>query len=157
MTILTPNVHDQLRSWAAGIYTTEAATDLLINARGGTFASPSQCWIRSSHDGFWIDFASIPDHLGAMSGGEQRLLRIAASLGCREVLVNLADNITGLDRTTHRLVLAAVSRAGRYTRARDIDHGPRARVNIPVICSMPIREQVATPRHTPGGVVLWWS
>lgn len=112
MTILTPNVHDQLRSWAAGIYTTEAATDLLINARGGTFASPSQCWIRSSHDGFWIDFASIPDHLGAMSGGEQRLLRIAASLGCREVLVNLADNITGLDRTTHRLVLAAISRAG---------------------------------------------
>jgi hypothetical protein len=36
-------VHDQLRSWAAGIYTTESTTDLLINARGGTFASPSQC------------------------------------------------------------------------------------------------------------------
>jgi len=98
MTILTPNVHDQLRSWAAGIYTTEAATDLLINARGGTFASPSQCWIRSSHDGFWIDFASIPDHLGAMSGGEQRLLRIAASLGaerCWSILPTTSPALIG--------------------------------------------------------------
>jgi hypothetical protein len=55
---------------------------------------------------------AFPDHLGAKSGGEQRLLRIAASLGCSEVFVNLAENIIGLDLHTQRLVLAAIAHSG---------------------------------------------
>ena len=58
-----------------------------------------------------IDFAFIPNHLGAPSGGEQRILRIAPSLGCRDVFINLADNITGLDPLTQRLVMGAIAQA----------------------------------------------
>lgn len=111
MTTIETEVHQQLRVWAAGIYTTEAATHLLIRALGGRFACPGRPWIRSTPDGCWIDFASIPDHLGALSGGEQRILRIAASLGCRDVFINLSDNITGLDPLTQRLVLSAIAQA----------------------------------------------
>jgi hypothetical protein len=111
MTTIETEVHQQLRVWAAGIYTTEAATDLLIRAHGGRFASTGRPWIRSTPDGSWIDFACIPDHLGPLSGGEQRILRIAASLGCRDVLLNLADNITGLDPLTQRLVMGAIAQA----------------------------------------------
>lgn len=31
-------------------------------------------------DDIWIDFASVPEHAGAMSSGERRLLMFAASL-----------------------------------------------------------------------------
>lgn len=52
----------------------------------------------------WIDFESIPDHLGALSGGEQRLLRIAASIGSSYApAINLGDEVSGLDRATLRL------------------------------------------------------
>ena len=112
MTTIDTEVHRQLRVWAAGIYTTEAATDLLIRAHGGRFASPGRPWIRSTPDGSWIAFVCIPDHLGALSGGDHRILRIAASLGCRDVFLNLADNITGLDPLTQRLVMGAIAQAG---------------------------------------------
>ncbi len=112
MTTTTPNIHDQLRAWARGMYTTEAATELLIRAHHGTFVDPSRPWISNEDNWYWIDFASIPEHLGALSGGEQRLLRIAASIGSDEVDVNLSDDVTGLDRANLNLVLAAIAHAG---------------------------------------------
>lgn len=110
-------VHDQLRAWAKGIYTTEAATELLIRAFGGRFADPGNPWIQPTDNGpgpgpaYWIDFAGIGDSIGVLSGGEQRLLRIAASIGSSEALVNLSDDISGLDRPTLHLVLAAIAHA----------------------------------------------
>ena len=75
---------DQLRRWARGMYTTEAATELLIRAHKSTFASIHRPWIKPGDHGYWIDFPAITEHLGGMSGGEQRLLRIAASIGSDE-------------------------------------------------------------------------
>lgn len=109
-------LHADPRAWADGMYTAEAATELLIRAFGGTMADPSRPWIRTSDRGHWIDFESIPDHLGALSGGEQRLLQIAASIGSSYApAINLGDEISGLDRPTLHLVLAALAHAGAAT------------------------------------------
>src|SRR6476659_2500346 len=106
-------ITDQLRQWACGMYTTEAATELLIRARNGTFASIDRPWIKPTGHAHWIDFPAITEHLDGQSGGEQRLLRIAASLGSDEATpVKLGDVLSGLDRPTLRLVLAAVAHAG---------------------------------------------
>jgi len=45
MTAPRTAVDDQLRAWARGLYTTEAATELLIRAHHGAFAHPSRPWI----------------------------------------------------------------------------------------------------------------
>lgn len=107
MTDDTPS--EMLRSWARGINPLSAATELLI--RGG-FAQSSRPWVLWDEDGlrYWIDFESIPDLIGALSGGEQRFLRIAASLGAG-VPVDLSNDIAGLDREHTRLVLAAIAQA----------------------------------------------
>ncbi len=106
-------ITDQLRQWARGMYTTEAATELLIRARNGTFASIDRPWIKPTDHAHWIDFPAITEHLDGLSGGEQRLLRIAASIGSDEATpVKLGDVLSGLDRPTLRLVLAAVAHAG---------------------------------------------
>jgi len=86
---------DALRAWAKGLLPLEAATELLI--RGG-YAGETRPWVQ--YDEFlerpWIDFASIPELIGGMSGGQQRFLRIAASLGA-DAPVILADELSGLD------------------------------------------------------------
>ena len=63
------------------------------------------------------------DQTGHLSGGEQRLLRIVASLAGGEP-VSLADNIPGLDRELTYLVLAALAHAGGTHEHPDIrvDH-----------------------------------
>ena len=114
------NIHDQLRAWAKGMYTTEAATELLIRAFDGRFAEPGNAWIQPTQTGYWVDFTGISGHIGALSGGEQRLLRIAASIGSSDVQVNLSDGITGLDRKTLHLVLAAIAHAGGSHEQTDV-------------------------------------
>lgn len=106
-------IDDSLRRWACGMHTTEGATELLIRAGNGTFVSIERPWIKLTDHGYWIDFAAITEHLGTVSGGEQRLLRIAASIGSDDAApVRLGDVLSGLDRPTLRLVLAAVAHAG---------------------------------------------
>ena len=107
------DITDHLRRWARGMYTTEAAVELLIRAQDGTFASIDRPWILPGDHGYWIDLPAITEHLDGLSGGEQRLLRIAASIGSDEATpVNLGNVLSGLDRPTLRLVLAAVAHAG---------------------------------------------
>lgn len=104
----------ELRSWAAGLLTTEAATELLIRTN---FAQAWRPWVAErSNDGYWIDFEAIPQHVGELSGGERRLLMLAASLGAgwgEGVAVRLEDTVPGLDHNLMRLVLAAIAHAGR--------------------------------------------
>lgn len=108
--------HAQLRAWAKGMWTTEAGTELLIRAFNGRYAGHGWPWIERGEPARfrspWIDFEAIPVQLGALSGGEQRLLRIAASIGSRSTEgISLSDNLPGLDDTLQRLVLAAVAHA----------------------------------------------
>lgn len=117
MTITPPqDLADALRAWAKGIYPTEAGVELLI--RQGKAIYEGAPWLTD------LDPAdtTIPrmvalnpkvllEETGAWSGGEQRLVRIAASL-LGGPPVDLANDIPGVDRTVLALVLAAIAHAG---------------------------------------------
>jgi len=103
--------HAQLRAWAKGIYGLEAATELLIRGFGGRFAEPGCPWVHPTNSGHWVDFDAIPALMGALTGGEQRFLRIAASLSGSDTEVNLGDALAGLHRAHVHLVLAGVAHA----------------------------------------------
>ncbi|HEX2806990.1 MAG TPA: hypothetical protein VHN80_12560 [Kineosporiaceae bacterium] len=111
-----------LRARACGELPSEAAVELLLAAR---------CWLRRDDfvAGFvhaWpgplggIDFAVI-DWAAAIcalrtgqlpsSGGEQRILRLSASLA-EGIPVDLRDAITGLDETNLDLAVTALLHAG---------------------------------------------
>lgn len=117
---------DDLRAWAKGMYTIEAATELLIRAFGGKFAAPGNPWVHTSAEpqgpgqvSAWIDFAAIPDETGVLSGGERRFLLLAASLA-ENVPVVLGDLVPGLDRDNLDLVLAAIAHAGGSHQHSDV-------------------------------------
>lgn len=105
---------DELRAWAKGSYPLVAATELLLRSFKGVFAKPGNPWVikEEGYENVWINFELIPDNLGGTSGGERRLLMIAASLADVGVEVNLGDCIPGLDRKILNLVLAAIAHAG---------------------------------------------
>jgi hypothetical protein len=109
---LTNEHHCGLRSWAKGIYTVEAATELLIRAFGGRFARPGEPWIGMGSRWPYVDFEAIEENLEGLSGGERRFLLLVASLGDGGALVDLGDLIPGLDRDLLDLVLAAIAHAG---------------------------------------------
>ena len=72
-----------LRSWAKGLYPLEAAVEILVRAFGGRFADPGQPWIQPCDQAgwWWLDVTTlVDDQIGHLSGGEQRVLRIVASL-----------------------------------------------------------------------------
>lgn len=95
----------------------QAATELLI--RTG-WAGPERRWVHRADDGrVYIVFSEIPDMIGGYSGGEQRLLMIAASLGADQevpVRISLEDELPGLDREYAQLVLAAIAHASGFHR-----------------------------------------
>ena len=106
-----------LRACAAGLYHSEAGTELLI--RHGTFLARPDfaafiCEDTSFADGTpmaaidW-DAAITALNVGELpcSGGERRILQLAASLGAG-IPVNLSDAITGLDRRNLSHLLAAI-------------------------------------------------
>lgn len=102
----------QLREWASGMTTLMGATEALI--RTG-YAGPGRPWIRNDdHNGRpWIDFERMPDLIGGMSGGQQRLLDAIASLGEGEP-VKIADVVVGLDRAMVDALLAGIAQAAGY-------------------------------------------
>lgn len=117
---------DDLRAWAKGMYTIEAATELLIRGFGGKFAAAGNPWVHTSTEpqgpgqvSAWIDFASIPEEAGVLSGGERRFLLLAASLA-EDVPVTLGDLVSGLDRENLDLVLAAIAHAGGSHQHSDV-------------------------------------
>lgn len=117
---------DDLRAWARGMYTIEAATELLLRGFDGKFAAPGNPWVHTSKTpegpqqvSAWIDFASIPEEAGPLSGGERRFLMLAASLA-EDVPVGLGDLVSGLDRENLDLVLAAIAHAGGSHQHSDI-------------------------------------
>ncbi|MFC7622461.1 ABC transporter ATP-binding protein [Microlunatus sp. GCM10028923] len=98
----------RLREWARGLYTTEAAAELLIRAMSGRLMNGP--WIGCEDDGtVWFDTSQVRE-AGYLSGGERRLLDLAASLSADRP-VHLGDTLTGLDRSTVVLVLAAMAHA----------------------------------------------
>jgi hypothetical protein len=119
---MTPDLPAALRACAHGFYPAEASTELLISH--GSFLA------RSDFTGRFIEIGtSITDGITAMasidwsaaitaldtgnlpcSGGEQRMLRLAASLA-DGIPVDLRDALTGLDDHNINLVITAVLHA----------------------------------------------
>jgi len=104
---------EALRACAAGIYTHEAGVSLLIANR--TFLSRDDFTSRfitrdPTAPMAAIDWAAAIAALDAgelsCSGGEQRILRLAAGIP-----VSLSDTITGLDPRNARLVVQAIAHA----------------------------------------------
>lgn len=122
---------ESLRAWAKGVHPIEAGTELLIR---GHFAQARRPWVNwDSESGlYWIDFEHIPELMDAVSGGEGRFLRIAASIGA-DVPVILGDEIPGLDRRNLALVLSALAHAnGAHETGRSFDADGRPQIIPPM-------------------------
>lgn len=105
-------LEQELRDWASGMRPLVAATEMLIRAG---YARAGNSWIRYDQDNqrHWIDFASIPETIGGLSGGEKRFLRLAASLAADEPIV-LGDEVSGLDHKHADLLLAGIAHAAGF-------------------------------------------
>jgi len=115
-----PPLAGPLRAWASGIYPDEAACDLLISQ--ATWLARSDFRDQFVHPGTslggtelaCIDWSAAVDALNEgnlpCSAGEERILRLAASLG-EDLPVNLRDATTGIDTCNAGLLSQAVLHA----------------------------------------------
>ena len=120
-----PDLQAALRACAAGVYPLEAGVDLLIAhaCRLDRSVFRARCVLHglSITDGITemaeIDWAAALNALDTgelpCSGGERRILRLAASLASG-IPVDLSDAVTGLDhRNIDRLVNAILHASGQ--------------------------------------------
>jgi hypothetical protein len=71
----------ELRNWAQGCHSTEAAVELLIRARGGRFVDPGQPWLRTDDCGItWLDAQLIRQYSHAVASGERHILALVEAL-----------------------------------------------------------------------------
>src|SRR6266566_7607102 len=113
-----------MRVWAKGLLSVEAAVELLIGHRSWLFrgdflaiAVESGRDVLGGREMAAVDFAAAAGALEAgvlaCSGGEGRVLRIAASIA-EGVPVDLREAVTGLDEGNAVLAAAAVLRAAGH-------------------------------------------
>lgn len=114
-------IEEAVRRWARGLYPAEAGVELLLRQELAIYDGAP--WIR--HEGGYaaIDPEALLDQTAGWSGGERRLVAIAASL-LGGPAVDLSDAMSGLDRHHASLVLAALAHAnGSHQHARMVvDH-----------------------------------
>lgn len=106
--IRSDDVSAGLHRWAGGVPAMEAGVELLTESVHGALLDGP--WIRTDGTGHWFDTSRV-DESGWLSGGEQRILQIAASLVDPARTVALADVLTGLDERHTKLVLAALTQS----------------------------------------------
>jgi hypothetical protein len=123
-----PPLAAELRARARGLHAAEAGSDLLINH--ATWLHRSDFRDQFVHTGLSITDGTTPmariDWAAAVtaldtghlpcSGGEGRVLRLAASLA-QGIPVNLSDAVTGLDHTNIDLIVQAIHHAAGRRRA----------------------------------------
>jgi hypothetical protein len=113
-----------LRAWAQGLLCLEAAVELLIGHRSWlsredflALAVEPGREVFSGREMAAVDFAAAADALEAgvlpCSGGEGRMLRIAASIA-EGVPVDLREAVTGLDEKNAVLAAGAVLHAAGH-------------------------------------------
>ena len=81
MIALSTDLAGNLRDWARGVYSTEAATELLARVLVGRLASADRPSMKAMKHGRWMKLADVENHIDSPSGGEHRLLRIGTSIG----------------------------------------------------------------------------
>lgn len=100
-----------LREWAKGMYALEAAVELLVRFNHGRLLGGM--WIERTASRCWFAADMVPEESGYLSGGERRVLMLAASLVEPDTIhADLADIASGVDRDALGLVLAAIAHAG---------------------------------------------
>lgn len=104
------DVHADLRRWACGLYPLEAGVELLIRAFDGRFAGAGWPWIVEARNRWYVDGEVLAQECGALSGGEQRVLRFAAGL-LDGPPVDLTS-LSGIDHERQDLILAALRHSG---------------------------------------------
>lgn len=128
-------MHDHvsaLRAWARGSYPLEAAVELLVRAGSGTLAGRGNPWIAPGErpGSYWLDPSKVtPETTGCLSGGQRRIVAIAASLA-DGTPVSLYDVVPGLDRDHTDLVLAAVAHANGSHEHTDIQLDDAGRLRV---------------------------
>jgi hypothetical protein len=111
------NLNDRLTAQAKGLYTTEAAAIILTHGVRGTLpAKLARAIDDNPTDRYaYIDWDTAVDLSGPFSGGERRLIRLAASLAT-EHEINAGDTFTGLDDSNGDIVLDAIAHCLRVRR-----------------------------------------
>lgn len=116
----TSEVVEGVRAWAKGIHPLEAGVELLI--RQGRAIYSGAPWLYDYGERVVVDVEELLEGTGAWSGGEQRMVRIAASLLGGEP-VDLNEDVPGLDRPNLTLVLAAIAHANGSHEHSEIRYG----------------------------------
>lgn len=98
-----------LRDWARGMTTLTAAAELLIRCGPPLLTGP---WVEydDERDRYWFNTEAAAE-VGYLSGGERRMLDLAASLASDDYTVALGDAVSGLGRDHLDLALAAIAAA----------------------------------------------
>lgn len=115
------DLQQKIRAWARGMYSIEAGAELLI--RSGLIGHDASPWIHHDGDRAWIEAQALVHHSVGRSGGQQRVICLAASLLDGRP-VNLADDVPGLDRKNTRLVFAAVAHAAGSHEMSEVRFSP---------------------------------
>jgi hypothetical protein len=88
----------ELRSWARGCYSTEAAVELLIRARCSRFVDQGQPWLRTDDRGItWLDAQLIGRYSNAVSSGERHILALVEALAVGKPLEDVGGLMASLD------------------------------------------------------------
>jgi hypothetical protein len=108
----------ELRNWARGCHSTEAAVELLIRARSGRFVDAGQPWLRTDSRGItWLDAQVIRLYSHAVSSGERHILALVEALALGGPLEDLGGLMASLDPYHRDLVLAVLRHAGSGSRS----------------------------------------
>lgn len=127
---MTNGIEGAVRAWAKGIYPTEAGVELLIRlgrvyeqAPWITEMEPRRTEVgsRGEDRAAGVDVDQLLDGSGVWSGGEQRMVRIAASL-LGGPPVDLAEDVNGVDQENLALVLAAIAHANGSHEASSVEY-----------------------------------
>ncbi|GAA3630995.1 hypothetical protein [Microlunatus ginsengisoli] len=135
------DVVEGLRSHARGDYAQEAGVELLVRAFGGRFTDQGWPWIQAGDrpGWYWVDADAILANWGVLSGGECRVLAVAAALVGYGPLDELGATLSGLDRRNLELVLAAMAHAGGSHQHAGLadDNGRLRLVRLPAVIGWP--------------------
>jgi hypothetical protein len=102
----------ELRNWARGCNSTEAAVESLIKARGGRFLEPGQPWLRTDDRGItWLDAQTTALYSHAVYSGERHILALVEALALGKPLEDVRGPMASLDPYHLDLVLAVLRHA----------------------------------------------
>lgn len=131
---------DEQRTGLSGRAEVPEGTGMLFTFAGRQERQVWMAGMQTRIDAAWIDVDELLRETGAWSGGERRLVRIAASL-LGGPAVDLSEDVPGLDRQAAALVLAAIAHAnGSHEHSEfqfNEDGTPRGFSRVPTLYPWP--------------------